>query len=138
MTWLARLQGAAVEEVRAEAARFDDDHLDAERLHLGPQRLGQPFDGELGRPVDPPAGHLSEAAHRAQVQDPAGPLCPHDRQHGPGHGQQPEHVGLKHRLNLVRACLLDGAEETPPGVVDQDFDPAECADRRACHRGARR
>ncbi len=114
-----------VEEVGAEEAGLDHRDADAERRDFGGQRLADAFDRELGRTVDAPARIADITADRREVDDMAGALAAHVRQHGAGDVQQAEHVGAVDAQRLFGARLLDAAEQTVAGVVDQHVDPAE-------------
>jgi hypothetical protein len=69
-------------------------------------------------------GHGHPAHDAADVDHPALAALAHRGQEGPGHGQQPEHVGVEQRPEVTLGHRLQRAREGEAGVVDQHVEPA--------------
>src|SRR5204862_163828 len=62
---------------RVERSRQDDDHVDAERLHLGAKRVGDRLHRVFGHVIGTAALGGDAAGKRTDVDDPAAPGPPH-------------------------------------------------------------
>ncbi|MCY1524804.1 hypothetical protein D9M68_597580 [compost metagenome] len=92
------------------------------------QRLAEAFHGELGGAVHAPAVIGLVTAQRRDVDDAAGALAAHVRQHRAGNVEQAEDVGRVDALDFGGAGFLHRAEDAVAGVVQQDVDAAEALD----------
>ena len=111
--------------VRAERPWLDDQHIDAQRLHLGRQRFGDAFHRVLRAVVIAGSCETREAADRGNVDDQAAALLAHDRKHRFRHVDQAEHVGLEHCANLIVLTFLDRREIGIAGIVHEHIDATE-------------
>lgn len=84
-----------------------------------------PHDRELRRGVHADTGLALEPGAGSDVHQPARPLLAHDGQHGAGDVDQPEDVEVEQRPGLGVTDLLQRAQQSTAGVVDQDVDAAE-------------
>ena len=118
-----------VQQVRAEEARFDERDLDAEPLDLGRDRQRKALDRELRCGVGGAVLEPDHTRQRADVDDVARPLLPHDRQHGAHHVHHAIEVRRELAFEFGDGHLFEIAEQAVAGVVDRDVDPAEPLDR---------
>ena len=110
--------------VRLDAARFDEGDLDAERLDLHPEGVGECLDGEFGDMVPSPEIEHDLAGDGRDVDDGSAPLLPHVRQDELRQPGQAEDINLQLPAGFFDGHVLDGAEGAVTGIVDQDVDPA--------------
>ena len=78
-----------------------------------------------------------QAQDRADVDDPAAALLAHLRQHGAGHADRAEEIGLEQRASLLDRALLRRAGDAEARVVDQHVDAAGSVEHLA-HRAGHR
>ena len=99
-------------------SRLDQGDVDAPRLDLDPQRIGEGLDGKLrcGVRADDRRGH--PAGDRADIDDaPAAP--PEQRQRCLRHRDEADHVHLELFSELGDREDLDGPRDDDAGIVDQ-------------------
>ena len=113
-------------ELGLDQTGFDHDDVDAEALHLEPQRIADRLDCMLGCVVGTSARERQLAAHRAEVHDPARALPAHARQDQLAHADQPEHVRLELPPHVIEVERLDRTRLAVAGVVDKHSDGALC------------
>ncbi len=111
--------------VGAERPRLDDEHVDAQRLHLDRERLRHALDRVLRAVVVARRGEAREAADRRHVHDQAAALPAHDGKHRLRHVDQAEDVRLEHRAHGAVLTFLDRREIAVAGVVDERIDATE-------------
>src|SRR4029453_16964773 len=121
------LVGAGLVAAEADDRELGLDHAggdlgDADGLavELQAQGLGDGPDGVLGGGVAGPARVDLEAGDGAEVDDVGVGGGPQQGQEAAGDPQQPDHVGVHHRLPVLVAALGHRVEADPgAGVVDQ-------------------
>ena len=112
-------------EIRAEATRLDDGHVDAERRHLGRKHLGEALDAELRRRIRRSPYRAGAAADRGDLDEPAAALLAKQRDGCLGHDDGAEEVGLDLRSEGIDRRVLDRRHVAVSGVVDDDVQAAE-------------
>lgn len=88
------------------------------------KRLGQAFEGELGRRVGTDSGECEPAAHAAHLHDGAGPLTAHVRQHRADQRRGAEEVQIHQVPQFLVGGLLHRPDQAEARVVDDDVDAA--------------
>jgi len=121
------LRGIEV-QVGLGVRRFDQHHTDAEVAHLVVQRFRHALDRVFRRGVQTHVWGGQEAQHRTHIDDAPGPLPSHVGQHGLGHTNGAEHIGVEQRLGLCHRGFLDRAQQGATCAVDQHVDALGLAD----------
>lgn len=129
------LMGGAAGPVGAKATGFDHQHMEAQRLDLSPEGLGQAHDGKLGGAILAQRRHAAEAGQGRDVDNAAAPMLAHAGQHGLDHAAEAEDVDLEHLSDLRLFAFFDGGEVAYAGVVDQHVDGTELR-LSGLHRGS--
>ena len=118
---LFALRGLA-QEVGPGDPRLDQVDSDAERLDLVREAFGQALDGELAGGIDGGALACQDASTAGHMDNDAGVLRPHVRQHGLGEVGQPKEVDVELVPGVRLGDFLQGPHEPEAGVVDEDVD----------------
>ena len=106
-------------------AGVDGADAQAGAVQLQPQRLGDAQLRRLAGAVGRTALVRHTASDRADVQNNAAGVRLHQRQHGAGHAQDAQRVGLEHRLPIVVPAVLDSLHPVrAAGIVDEHVHPA--------------
>src|SRR6266550_7281738 len=115
-------------EVRLDEAGIDGRQPDRATQQVLTERVGEAANGVLGRDIDRSVLVGLAARDRAHVDDV--PTVADMRQAEAGHPEQSVDVGFQHRVLIFFGRLPKGiAPEAEPGVVDEDVQAAELADR---------
>ena len=111
--------------VRPHSAGFERAHLDAKRGHFLGQGLGESANRPFGGMVSRAAGKGQAAADGRDLKDAAALLLSHDRQRGTGHVDDAIEVGVHHRLESLRAQLLERRDIAVARVIHDDIETPE-------------
>ena len=114
--------GDLAQEVGPGNSRLDQVDLDAERLDLVREAFGQALDGELAGRIDGGTLTRLDASTTGHMDDDAGVLRPHVRQHGLGEVEQPKEVDVELVPGVRLGDFLQGPHKPEAGVVDEDVD----------------
>src|SRR3954471_8815901 len=90
-----------------------------------------PSSAPLGGVVDTDVRHGADPTDAGHLQDVPGALGAQERQRRLGHPQHAEEVGLELGAGILLGDLLDHAELSVTGIVDDDVEPAEVLVRAA-------
>ena len=114
--------GDLAQEVGLGNPRLDQVDSDAERLDLIREAFGQALDGELAGRID--GGTLARlgASTAGHMDNDAGALRPHVRQHSLGEVEQPKEVDVELVPGVRLGYFLQGPHKPEAGVVDEDVD----------------
>ena len=111
------------------AARADAGDGDAVAFDFEPERIGERDERGFGGAVDGGVRQAEEAGHRRDVDDVAGVLFLHDRQHGLHAMERAEEIHVEQRLRVGNLGLLERRAQADAGIVDEDVDAAKLGER---------
>ncbi len=114
-----------VQQIRAEEARFDDRHLDAEPLDLDCDRQRDALDRELRCGVGGTVLKPDNASNGADVDDVARPLLTHNRQHRAHDVHHTIEVRSELAFDLGCGHLFKITKQAVARIVNQNVDTTE-------------
>jgi hypothetical protein len=106
-------------------AGLDQGGADAERRYLRGVSVEEALDAELGGVVEGEAGEGDDAAHAGHLQDAPAALLSQVRGDRSDELDRADQVGGDDPVDLLVGVFLGGAEDSEPGVGDDDVDAAE-------------
>jgi hypothetical protein len=119
------IRGAGAKQAGPKCSGLNDQRSYPKGRDLVMQRLGKPFERELRGAVGAEAWRGDLTADAGHLDYRAVALGPHVRKDQARQRSGSEEVQLKERSQLVVGGLLDCADLSPTGVVDEDVDPAK-------------
>src|SRR6202011_2296937 len=118
---------------RHDVSRFNQNHVDAERIGLIAQGIAQSFERVLAAAVGALYRRRQQAGDRTHHKDAAAAAFAHVRQDGLGYPHDAEQIRLELTTPVLEVQVFHRAHVAHAGIVDQHVDCGGL-DQNVAHR----